>query len=166
MNNIYIFPFLVQGTTVVLSYIIYWPNENLWAILNDKIVFYIWVMSAMVSIAAFFSYSAAMLTYEQKNDQFYEIMSIPYCLFLLTASCYMPFAVHNMVFLTMMCLFFTGVSSIILLAGSIVMFGPSFVTVLMGFLCFHCVVIDFIFWGFSWIYHINVIYDHDILQSK
>ena len=158
MNEIYILPFIVQGSTVILSYIIFWPNENLWAILNDRIVFYIWLVSAAISATGFIYYSVEMINYPNRNDGFYELMSLPYCFFLLTASCYMPFAVHHYVFLTMMCLFLSGVSTILLLAGSIIMFGPSVVTILMGFLCFHCVVIDFIFWGFSWIYHVDVIY--------
>jgi len=158
MNEIYILPFIVQGTTVVLSYILFWPNENLWAILNDRVVFYIWLFSATVSACGFIYYSIAMMNYANKKEPMYEIMSLPYCFFLLTASCYMPFAVHNYVFLTMMCLFLSGVCTIMLFAGCIIMFGFSAITLLMGFLCFHCVVIDFIFWGFSWIYHVDSIY--------
>ena len=112
----------------------------------------------MISATGFIYYSIEIILYTDKDQALYEIMSLPYCFFLLTASCYMPFAVHNYVFLTMLCLFLSGVSTVILFAGSIVMFGFSAVTVLMGFLCFHCVVIDFIFWGFSWIYHVDSIY--------
>jgi hypothetical protein len=158
MSEIYILPFLVQGTTVILSYIIFWPNENLWAILNDRIVFYIWLVSALISTSGFIYYSIEMILYKDKNDPLYELMSLPYCFFLLTASCYMPFAVHHYVLLTMICLFLSGVCTIVLFAGSIVMFNFGPVTVLMGFLCFHCVVIDFIFWGFSWIYRVDSIY--------
>lgn len=158
MREIYIIPFLVQGTTVMLSYILYWPNENLWAGLNDRYMFYIWAVSASISAASFVYYSEQMINYPDTKNDLYEYMSIPYCMFLLASSCYMPFAVCNHVVMTMLCLFFAGVCTIILFAGTIVMFGLSPVTFLMGFLCFHCVMIDFIFWGFTWIYHVDVIY--------
>lgn len=158
MREIYLIPFLIQGTTVILSYILYWPNENLWAGLNDHYMFYIWAVSASISAAAFIYYSEEMIMYSNTNDVYYEYMSVPYSMFLLASSCYMPFAICNHVVMTMVCLFVAGVSTIVLFAGSIIMFGGSAVSVLMGFLCFHCVVIDFIFWGFTWIYHVNVIY--------
>jgi len=158
MREIYIIPFLVQGTTVLLSYILYWPNDNLWAGLNDPIMFYIWAVSATIAATGFIYYSEEMINYPHTKDDIYQYMSIPYCMFLLASSCYMPFAVSDMVTMTMFSLFFAGVCTIVLFAGSIVMFGMSPVTFFMGFLCFHCVVIDFIFWGFTWIYHVNVIY--------
>ena len=141
---------LTQGTIVLLSYIIYFPEENIWAGLNDRVVFAVWCVTSSLSAAGFISFTFMLLYGVDDSSLVYFLTIFPYASFLASSACYMPLATANMKPHTLLALFVAAASACALVYCSVVLFGPVWVSWLMGVLAFHCTVIDLIFWGFTW----------------
>jgi len=150
-RDIFLLSFICQGTLVLFSYCVYWPDdEAMWAGLKDPCVFYIWCVSASLSAVGFCSFSVEMILSGREGDVVYGIATLPYTCFLMSAALYMPLATAGYKLWTMVVLFLAAVATCVLVYCSVLLFGWSWVTVLMCVLAFHCTVIDFIFWGFTW----------------
>lgn len=147
---------IAQGSLVLFSYLLYFPTENIWAGLNDPCMFYIWCVSGTLSTVAFLVLTLALIFWIPDATWVYAVAVFFYSLFLTSSSLYMPFAVSGWRSSTMLSLFVTAVSSCCLLYCAVIMLGLHWVTVMVGFLAFHCVVVDFIFWGFTWTYDIRI----------
>jgi len=151
-NEIVLISFVVQGGIVLISYCAYFPDENLWAGLNDPCVFYIWCVTASLSAIGFCSFSVELIYYANVNSPEYMAVIPPYAVFLMSAALYMPLAVSKQKFWTLFSLFLAALSACVLFYTSVLLFRWSYVTWLVGVLAFHCTVIDLIFWGFTWVY--------------
>jgi len=160
-NEIFMISFVVQGALVMLSYCAYFPDDNLWAGLNDPCVFYIWCVTASLSAIGFCSFSVELMYYPEYYKPEYMAAVLPYSIFLTSASLYMPLAVSNQKFWTLASLFVAALSSCALFYVSVMLFGWSWVTWLVGVLAFHCTVIDLIFWGFTWT-HVPTPLDYEV----
>lgn len=149
-HDVYVVSFVAQGSTVLLSYVLYWPSENLWAGLRDPCVFYIWCVSALASVVGFCGFSGYLLAQTDKTEPAYVMGALPYSVFLFSAALYMPLATGGYKVATLLSLLVASLSTCALVACSVILYGLSWVTVLMGALAFHCTVIDLVFWGFTW----------------
>lgn len=150
MREVFALSALTQGSMVLLSYIIYFPEENMWAGLNDRVVFAIWCVTSSLSAAAFLLFSGMLVYSADDRSVVYFLTIFPYAAFLASSACYMPFATAGMKVWTLFVLFVAAASACALVYCSLVLFGATWVTYLMGVLAFHCSVIDLIFWGFTW----------------
>jgi len=149
-QQLFLISFICQGAMVLLSYAAYFPEDNLWAGLNDPCVFYIWTFSALLSAIGFCSFSVQMIYWDKPITLVYLLTMYPYAIFLVAAGCYMPYATEGRKFMTMFSLFVAALCACILVYSSVVLLGWGIVTGLMGVLAFHCTVIDLILWGFTW----------------
>lgn len=150
MREIFALSAIAQGTVVIMSYIIYFPEGNLWAGLNDKVVFALWCVTSSLSAVGFISFSLHLVYWVDDSSAVYFLTIFPYATFLASSACYMPFATSGMKPHTLFVLFWAAASACALLYCSLILLGASWVTYLMGVLAFHCSVIDLIFWGFTW----------------
>ena len=150
MREVFALSALTQGAMVLMSYIIYFPEENIWAGLNDRVVFGIWCLTSSLSAVGFMAFSVHLVYAVDDSSVVYFLTIFPYATFLAASACYMPFATAGMKFWTMFVLFWAAASACALVYCSLVLVGSTWVTWLMGVLAFHCTVIDFIFWGFTW----------------
>jgi hypothetical protein len=150
VHDVYVLSFVAQGTMVLMSYCVFWPDEDLWAGLRDPVVFKIWAVSALVSAVAFCSFSYYVIEDARQASPILLLTSFPYALFLMSAALYMPFATHGYKAATIFSLFLTAVSACVLVYCSVLLYDWSWVTCLMCVLAFHCGFIDLIFWGYTW----------------
>jgi hypothetical protein len=150
-NEAFVVSFVAQGSMVVMSYCVFWPMEDLWAGLKDPLVFKLWLVSALVSTVGFCSFSYLLIN-DYRSTDVHVVTGLAYSLFLMSAAMYMPLATHGMWLATMFALFLSAMASCVLFYCSILLYGWTWVTVLMGVLAFHCTMIDFVFWGFTWTY--------------
>lgn len=150
MREIFALSAITQGTMVILSYIIYFPEGNLWAGLNDKVVFAIWCVTSSLSAVGFVSFSLHLVYWVDDQSAVYFLTIFPYATFLASSACYMPFATAGMKSWTIIVLFWAAASACALVYCSLILLGSNWVTMLVGVLAFHCSVIDLIFWGFTW----------------
>jgi hypothetical protein len=141
---------LVQGVMVLLSYIIYFPDHNMWAGLNDVCVFYVWCVTSSLATAGFLSFTYALLFWVDDGSQIYFITVFPYSAFLAASACYMPLAAADFKTWTIGVLVVAALGACALLYCSIILLGASWITYLVGALAFHCTAVDLIFWGFTW----------------
>jgi len=144
---------LTQGTIVLLSYVIYFPDgPSLWAGLSDRVMFGIWCLTSLLSTVGFVSFSWHLVSAPDDGGPVYFLTIFPYATFLAASACYMPLATSGMKGWTMVVLALAATSAALLLYCSVLLFDGSYVTWLMGVLAFHCSVIDLLFWGFTWVY--------------
>jgi hypothetical protein len=149
MIEIYLPIFLLLGSMVILSYGIYLPeDEAVWAGLRWRPMFYVWLISSCVSATAFLVLTVTMVM-QPYTDMGYYLL-IPYTIFLLCSSFYMPLVFYGYKINVIIVLGLVAYSTHLLWYDSMVMFGWNYITILLIILAFHCTVIDFGYWGFTW----------------
>lgn len=133
----------------------------MWAGLNNTIAFRTWCISCLLSIIGFVNFSVQILNHIRYDlhETKEEYALIPYELFLLSAMLYMPFASKKLVVPTLLVLLVTAISSILLVYVSVVIFfGWNYTSFLLVFLAIHCLLFDFVYWGYTWsqsVYEMN-----------
>lgn len=148
MRDLFVLSFVVQGALVLLSYVLFWPQQDKWAGLRDPIMFYIWCSTACLSALGFCNFSAALFQVEDEN-RLYTVTIYPYSFFLAISAIHMPLATIAHKTAIILSLLLSSVSASILLYCSVVLFDWCWITLCMAFLAFHCTVIELFFWGFS-----------------
>ena len=161
-NDAFVSSYIVQGAIVLISYAAYWPSRDFRAGLRDPFVFYIWCISASSSAVGFCAFSGFLLTVTDISNATYQFTALPYSLFLFSAALYMPLATGGYKIPTLFFLFVAALATCVLVYSSVVLFGWSWVTVLMCVLAFHCTVIDLIFWGFTWSTTLEIYMDKSV----
>ena len=120
-------------------------------------MFYLWCVSATLAAVGFIVMSFSLVYYDGSKADTYAAATIPYTLFLASSALYMPLARSGYWMWTMICLFVAALSTCFLFFCAVLLFGGSYITVFVGILAFHCTVIDFMFWGFTWTYDEEII---------
>lgn len=150
----YLTSFLILGILVTASYVKYWPTYNMWAGLNNKISFYIWSVSTLLSIAGFLSFTIRNILYTSEPLDYYRnqqnLALIPYILFLFLSALYMPLASKKRVPETMAILLGVAISAWALVYFSNNLFHWNYTTILITFLAVHCTFLDLGYWGWTW----------------
>jgi len=151
-SETFLLSFLVQGFLVLSSYYIYAPKKDIWGVLSNPVVFCVWCVTASLSALGFIVFSIMnimSISTSADADEVYEWTLFPYSIFQSSASLYMPLAKSGYKVATLFSLFVAAVATGVMVFSSVVLYGASAITILMGVLFFHCTVIDFFMWGYS-----------------
>ena len=142
------------GALVLLSYWLYLPSDlrPLLAGLQDNTMFALWCITSCISTAAFIVFFIELIRFNDGGDAWYDTTYWPFTAFLASAAMYMPLATRKWYAATIIALAITAASTAGMLACSVQLNGWNTQSWLLAVLCFHCTVVDLVYWGWTWSY--------------
>ena len=152
----YAMSFAVLGSMVLISYCTNPPMDtiSIWAGLNKKWAMRLWILTTTISIVAFLTFSMELMSPDDDimHNPMYTSNWYAYTTFLASAAMYMPLATRGFHAATIAVLGVTAGSTVAMVAYSVGLFGWDITSVLLIVLAFHCTVVDFVYWGGTWVY--------------
>lgn len=129
--------------------------DKVWAIWNDPCYFKFWVISAILAAVSFVGFSIDLFNNDPEQTD-YILLLCAYTFFLFFACLYVPALLLDQKEAVITILALESASTIALSVWSIKTYyaweGPReiLLNVATLWLSFHCTVLDFILWGYSW----------------
>ena len=150
----YAMSFAVLGSMVLISYCTNPPLDtiSIWAGLNRKWAMWLWMLTTIISIVAFLTFSIELMSADDDtmHNQMYTSNWYAYTTFLASSCMYMPLATKGYHIATIATLVITAASACCMVIFSAGLFGWNVTTVMLAVLAFHCTVVDLIYWGGTW----------------